>query len=153
MFGSPTPSLGAPRKHIERKARNIRTKSSRKERRAEGGAPPQIDTVAAFRAIKATAPYLSSPILYFIFSLPRGVFPITDSSLETARRSFSTFGSAYVRMYVYIPGFINFKRIRHFALCAMLRKLSLYLFSLSLFLLQNTSRRAILSRIKNCIQS
>lgn len=69
---------GIPRKHIgRRKARNIRTKSSRKERGEETGGPPQIDIVAAPCAtIKATAlSFFGDPLFYSPSCRARRSFP------------------------------------------------------------------------------
>lgn len=68
---APTPSFRAHtlRKHIGRKARNIRTKSSRKGRDGgKRGCVPQIDTVAALRVIKATTLSFFGDSLFY--SLP-----------------------------------------------------------------------------------
>lgn len=77
---------GALRKHIGRKARNIRTKSSRKERRGKKGCVPQIDIVAALRVIKATTLSFFGDSLFYSLCRVRRSFPDNGFLRRTARR-------------------------------------------------------------------
>lgn len=78
---------GALRKHIGRKARNIRTKSWRKERRrGKRGCVPQIDTVAALRVIKATTLSFFGDSLFYSLCRIRRSFPDNGFLGRTARR-------------------------------------------------------------------
>lgn len=87
---APTPSLTAHPENISKERPEIYERKVREKRawRCEGrGYAPQIDTVAALRAIKATAlSFFSDSLFYLFFAAQGGTFPITDSSLETARQ-------------------------------------------------------------------